>query len=109
MAPIFLATRIRMTSFFPDLNIWLGLSLRTHPHNSAACHLGLLRLLTNSSAMGENVLTLNQAWDVYDRRLEDPRVLFTRSPPTLTWHFGALDLALFEYSRKQHCAAVRPS
>ena len=90
-----------MTSFFPDLNIWLALSLRTHQHYSQAwnwlggvpagsriafaryTHLGMLRLLTNASVMGENVVTLKQAWAVYDRWLEDPRVEFYQEPKDL--------------------------
>ena len=87
-----------MTSFFPDLNIWLALSLRSHRHYTVAwnwmkgvsadgtisfaryTHLGLLRLLTNTAVMGENILTLSQAWAVYDRWLEDPRVEFSAEP-----------------------------
>ena len=35
---------------------------------------GLLRLLATSAVMGEDVLTIGQAWKVYDRWLEDSRV-----------------------------------
>jgi len=42
--------------------------------------IGLLRLLTNSSVMGEQTLTLGEAWDLYDRWLEDPRVDFYPEP-----------------------------
>ena len=38
--------------------------------------IGLLRLLSNRSAMSTRVLTLGQAWDVYDRWLNDPNVKF---------------------------------
>lgn len=34
--------------------------------------IGLLRLLTNTSVMGDQTLTLRKAWNVYDRWLEDP-------------------------------------
>lgn len=85
---------IRMTSFFPDLNVWLALSVADHAHSSEAwnwfglvpdgsrvafaryTHLGLLRLLTNESVMGDQTLTLRRAWSVYDRWLKDPRVAF---------------------------------
>lgn len=87
-----------MNLFFPDLNIWLALSVPDHIHRRDAwnwlnsvphdhtiafaryTHIGLLRLLTNPSVMGENTLTLNQAWAVYDQWLEDPRVEFYPEP-----------------------------
>jgi predicted nucleic acid-binding protein len=42
--------------------------------------LGLLRLLTNSSVMGDKTLTLGEAWAVYDGWLKDPRVEFYPEP-----------------------------
>jgi predicted nucleic acid-binding protein len=42
--------------------------------------LGLLRLLSNQSVMGARVLTLGQAWDVYDQWLADPRIEFYPEP-----------------------------
>jgi len=87
-----------MTLFFPDLNVWLALSVAGHSHNREAwnwwnalpgdAHLhfsrytqiGLLRLLTNASVMGEQVYTLKEAWAVYDRWLQDPRVEFCPDP-----------------------------
>ncbi len=87
-----------MISFFPDLNVWLALCVAGHRHNSDAwnwlsplprearlifsryTHVGLLRLLTNRSVMGERTLTLRKAWGVYDRWLNDPRVEFYPEP-----------------------------
>jgi toxin-antitoxin system PIN domain toxin len=87
-----------MTLFFPDINVWLALSDGGHSHYSVASgwieslpedstlifsrftHLGLLRLLTNTSAMGDRTLTLRNAWGVYDRWLQDPRVEFYPEP-----------------------------
>jgi len=87
-----------MTSFFPDWNVWLALSVAGHSHNAEArnwLHLlsgegrlifsrytqvGLLRLLTNQAAMGEQTLTLQKAWEVYERWLSDPRVEFYPEP-----------------------------
>jgi hypothetical protein len=40
-------------------------------------HVGLL---TNQAVMGEQTLTLNQAWGIYDRWLQDPRVEFYPEP-----------------------------
>jgi toxin-antitoxin system PIN domain toxin len=81
-----------MTLFFPDLNVWLALSITGHTHNAEAwrwfemlpedgrlvfsryTQIGLLRLLTNSSAMAGETLTLQKAWDVYEHWLGDPRI-----------------------------------
>jgi predicted nucleic acid-binding protein len=87
-----------MTLFFPDLNVWLALSVAGHVHNPAPwgwlsrqpadrklifsryTQLGLLRLLTNSAVMGDAAPTLRKASGVYDRWLEDPRVEFYPEP-----------------------------
>jgi toxin-antitoxin system PIN domain toxin len=90
-----------MISFFPDLNVWLALSVAGHRHDTEAwnwinllprearlilsryTHIGLLRLLTNQSVMGEQTLTLRKAWDIYDRWFNDPRVEFHPEPRSL--------------------------
>lgn len=90
-----------MISFFPDLNVWLALSVAGHAHNREAwsrlnavprgatlifcryTNIGLLRLLTNQSVMGEQTLTLRRAWHVYDQWLNDPRVEFFPEPRDL--------------------------
>lgn len=87
-----------MISFFPDLNVWLALSDLGHTHSAQAwqwlellpedrklifsryTHLGLLRLLTNSTIMGSQTLTLREAWAIYDCWLRDPRVDFYPEP-----------------------------
>ena len=87
-----------MTPFFPDLNVWLALSVAGHSHSAEAwrwanlvpretrlifcryTQIGLLRLLTNQAVMGEQTLTLHKAWSVYDRWLADPRVDFYPEP-----------------------------
>ena len=87
-----------MTLFFPDLNVWLALSDFGNSHHTAAwrwrnllpaddklifsryTQIGLLRLLANPAVMGNQVLKLKEAWQVYDRWLEDPRVEFYLEP-----------------------------
>jgi len=87
-----------MTSFFPDLNVWLALSVPDHTHQSEAWNwlnstttdarlifvrftqIGLLRLLSNSAVMGAQTATLGEAWELYDRWFEDPRVEFYPEP-----------------------------
>ena len=90
-----------MTLFFPDLNVWLALSDSGHIHSTGAwkwmkmlpddaqlifcryTQIGLLRLLTNTTIMGDQTLTLRKGWGVYDRWLEDPRVEFYPEPRNL--------------------------
>jgi toxin-antitoxin system PIN domain toxin len=94
-----------MTLFFPDLNVWLALSDTGHTHSASAwkwlrilpddrrlifsryTQIGLLRLLTNVSVMGDQTLTVSKAWNVYDRWLEDPRVEFYPEPRNLDTGF----------------------
>ena len=127
-----------MTSFFPDLNVWLALSVGGHRHNAEAwnwlnllprearlifsryTHVGLLRLLTNESAMGEQTLTLRKAWGVYDRWLNDPRVEFHPEPRGLDTGFREAtapfagkaaskwvgDCYLLAYARQSHATLV---
>ena len=127
-----------MTSFFPDLNVWLALSVSGHRHNAEAwnwlsmmshegrlifsryTHIGLLRLLTNPSAMGDQTLTLHKAWDVYDRWLNDPRVEFYPEPRGLDAGFRQAtapfarkpaskwvgDCYLLAYAKQSHAALV---
>jgi predicted nucleic acid-binding protein len=76
-----------------------------HPHNELAwkwktllpaddrvifsryTQLGLLRLLTNNVVMGDQTLTLGQAWAVYDRWLADPRVELCPDPRQMEEYF----------------------
>jgi len=94
-----------MTSYFLDLNIWLALSDVGNSHNAVAwawiknlapddrlifsryTQIGLLRLLTNKAVMGDQTLTLRQAWAVYDRWLADPRVAFCPEPQQVEGSF----------------------
>ena len=46
--------------------------------------LSFLRLITTEAVMGKDeALSQRQAWDVYDRWLEDSRVFFLEEPPNL--------------------------
>lgn len=84
-----------MTSYLIDINVWLALSWGRHPASPTAhawlaaepktksrllfcriTQLGLLRLLTNDSVMAEDALTIEAAFAVEDRWLQDPRVDF---------------------------------
>ena len=127
-----------MTLFFPDLNVWLALSDTGHRHSTGAwkwmkmlpedaqlifsryTQVGLLRLLTNTSIMGDQTLTLRKAWGVYDRWLEDPRVEFYPEPRNLDAAFREItqpfaaqqasktvgDCFLLAYARELQAALV---
>ncbi len=86
-----------MTSLnFPDLNVWLALTVPENVHSTIAkawwlratgtiafsrhSQLGFLRLLTTSAAMGGKPLSLDDAWRVYDGFFEDSRVTFLQEP-----------------------------
>lgn len=90
----------------PDLNVWLALSWVNHRHSQAAWNwfsrqedsrlsfcrftqLGLLRLLTTGAIMGKEVLTVGEAWKVYDRWLEDPRIGLRQESQDLNAAFRA--------------------
>ena len=90
----------RSKTFLPDVNVWLALASRRHVHaticsdwlNSidgdqvAFCRvtqMGLLRLLTNESVMGSDVLASRDAWRVYRSMLADERLEFAPEPFTL--------------------------
>lgn len=72
-----------MTISLPDVNVWLALAAEGHIHHAsgldwfsaqpdgsiAFCRvtqMGLLRLLTNSSAMGRGPRMVSQAREVYE-------------------------------------------
>ncbi|MGC2639022.1 MAG: TA system VapC family ribonuclease toxin [Acidobacteriaceae bacterium] len=96
-----------MTLFFPDLNVWLALSVEGHVHSASAwgwlnrleddshlvfsryTQIGLLRLLTNTAVMSDRVLTVREAWKVYDSWLNDPRVKFYPEPRNADAEFRA--------------------
>src|ERR1035437_8850891 len=88
-----------MTSLiFPDLNVWIALSLRAHEHNKVAwdwyrslrpeeelvfcrfSQLGLLRLLTTQSVAKQETLTQIQAWKVYDGWIANGGSTFLEEP-----------------------------
>ena len=86
------------TFLFPDVNVWLALAHEIHPHHKATqaweqslhkdvilcfcrfTQLGLLRLLTNPSAMRDDVLTQAQAWSAFDTLLQSPGAKLIEEP-----------------------------
>lgn len=87
----------RSKTFLPDVNVWLALASRRHMHyliatqwlegaaddQVAFCRItqmGLLRLLTNRTAMGIDVLTQADAWKAYRQIVSDSRIRFLAEP-----------------------------
>jgi toxin-antitoxin system PIN domain toxin len=87
------------------VNVWIALTSERHVHHSIGARwfatlgedsricfcritqLSLLRLLTTQAVMGSEVLTQSEAWHVYDRWLDDPRVAFLDEPVGLEQAF----------------------
>ncbi len=79
-------------SFLLDINCWLAAAARRHVYHPDAkawidhasgtlafcrvTQMGFLRLATNPKVMKEDVLTLPQAWEAYQKFLADPRIVF---------------------------------
>ena len=82
-----------MTSWLPDVNVWLALHAERHEHHRAALvwfdsldqtellvfcrqtQLGLFRLLTTESVMGKDVRTQRQCWAIYEEWLAGGRAI----------------------------------
>jgi hypothetical protein len=97
------------SSLFPDVNVWIALTYERHAHHLAArnwfqtlerearlffcrfTQIGFLRLLTNEAVMGEDgVMGQGEAWKVYDRWIEDGRVMFIDEPRGLEGIFRSM-------------------
>jgi hypothetical protein len=91
------------------VNVWLALSYERHAHHVAArnwfealqqdarlffcrfTQIGFLRLLTNQAVMGQDsVMSQVEAWETYDRWVEDERVLFVDEPRGLEPSFRSM-------------------
>lgn len=99
--------RSSISFHFPDVNVWIALTYQGHIHHATAARwfanvgdesrlcfcritqLSLLRLLTTAAVMGSEVLSQAEAWKVYDRWLEDQRVVFLDEPAGLDRTFRA--------------------
>ena len=90
-----------------DANVLLPLLTEGHAHRVPATawwdtcddgdvglclpvRMALLRLLTNSRVMGSSILRPDQAWDVLDQLIDDPRiVVIDQAPQTHAQHWRA--------------------
>src|SRR5215831_5934041 len=91
-------------TYLVDVNVWFALAVIGHRQHAAAkawfedsttdrilfCRTtqqALLRLLTNVTLMGANVLTPAEAWRIYDALRTDHRVGFADEPPQVEEHW----------------------
>ena len=95
---------------FPDVNVWIALTWHGHIHHSVAAswfarleddarlcfcrvtQLSFLRLLTTQAVMHSDIRSQAEAWQVYDRWLDDPRIVSLDEPQ-------GLELTLRRHSR----------
>jgi uncharacterized protein len=87
------------------VNVWIALTSERHIHHAIAARwftsldedsrlcfcritqISLLRLLTTQAVMGAEVMTQREAWLIYDRWLDDPRIAFLDEPSGLEQAF----------------------
>jgi toxin-antitoxin system PIN domain toxin len=86
-----------VTISLPDVNVWVAMAAGGHVHHVPArdwfsaqpdasvalcrvTQMGLLRLLTNRSVMGQAPRTVGQAWEVFSQLRRDRRLLFLTEP-----------------------------
>ena len=97
------------------MNVWFALTHEIHPHHHAArswsdslddeavtyfcrfTQLGLLRLLTNESAMGTDVLAQSQAWEAFDALVANPNNRMLEEP-------GGIDLLFRQLTSSREAA-----
>jgi toxin-antitoxin system PIN domain toxin len=89
---------------FLDANVWLALLWGRHIHTEKAnqwfaqaameqfffcrfTQITVLRLLTTESIMGKDVLTMSEAWNLWDKIWADPRISFLPEPEDLEREF----------------------
>jgi toxin-antitoxin system PIN domain toxin len=102
--------------YLPDINIWLALVFQLHGHHTrvlswfetihdkscAFCRVtqqGLLRLSTNPAIFKDETITMERAWDVYERLLTDPRIFYSQEPDDLATLWKKYTIPL-QYSHK---------
>lgn len=78
-------------SFHSKANHWLNSIDK--PGDIVVCRfsqLALLRLLSNPSVMGSDVMTLKQAWSIFDTMMSDERFSFCAESSNVESHFRKL-------------------
>ncbi len=100
-----------MTSWLPDVNVWLALHVERHEHHRIArawfdaldeeqpllfcrqTQLGFFRLLTTPAVMGNDTLIQRQCWAIYDEWLAGDRAIHQPEPSGIEMAFRARTLS----------------
>lgn len=100
-----------MTSWLPDVNVWLALHFERHEHHRIAhawfnaldeqqplhfcrqTQLGFFRLLTTPAVMGTDALLQRQSWAIYDEWLARGRAIHQPEPSGIEMAFRARTLS----------------
>lgn len=86
-----------MKTWLPDINVWLALTFDKHANHLSAidwmnglteetvhfCRFtqqGFLRLATNVRAVGDQAVSMRDAWKLYDTIFADNRVAYANEP-----------------------------
>jgi toxin-antitoxin system PIN domain toxin len=101
-------TRSTTSSVFPDVNVWIALTLKAHEHHSVAWNwyhslaphqtlvfcrftqLGFLRLLTTEAVAKHETLTQKGAWAAYDLWIDKGGATYMNEPLGLDIEFRDL-------------------
>jgi toxin-antitoxin system PIN domain toxin len=84
-------------TYLPDINVWIASIYQLHIHHELArrwfdartddtialcrvTQMGLLRLLTNTRVMAEDVFTAVRAWRLIEQLRQDDRIVFASEP-----------------------------
>ena len=93
-----------MRSYLADINFWVALVLDSHVGHTTAqgffdslsrdqlwfcrfSQIGFLRILTNRSVMGPQLLSQQKAWHLYDHLRGDERIQYLEEPLALEPRF----------------------
>jgi uncharacterized protein len=100
--------KLRKSSLFPDVNVWLALTYAGHVHHDVAgawyktldlddsihfcriTQISLLRLLTTQAVMAVDVMTQDAAWVAYDKWMSDGRISMLDEPANVEPVFRSL-------------------
>jgi uncharacterized protein len=96
-----------MTSYFPDVNVWVAIHAERHEFHTAALawfealdeqqilvfcrqtQIGFFRLLTTAAVMGPDIVTQRQCWAIYEDWLGAGRAVLQPEPPGIEPAFRA--------------------
>ena len=100
-----MTSSLRISWLLPDVNVWVALHHQRHEFHVTArswfdglnepavlvfcrqTQLGFFRLMTTAAAMGDEVITQQECWRIYDKWMAGERAVEQSEPPGLAAHF----------------------